>query len=82
MPNYEYRCRTCGHRLEKIQAYGEEPLTTCPECEGVLVRVISPPGFQFKEGKPSSKRRTQRVGNRDIPIHQTEEGHWEQDRIR
>lgn len=80
MPNYEYRCKTCGHRFEKIQAYGEEPLTTCTKCEGVLVRVISPPGFQFKGGKPS-KERVKRVGKREIPIHQTDEGHWEQDGI-
>jgi len=81
MPNYEYRCKTCDHRFEKIQAFGEEPLTTCPKCEGELVRVISPPGFNFKGGKPSAEKRTQRVGNHDIPIHQTEEGHWEQDRL-
>lgn len=82
MPNYEYRCKSCDHRFEKIQAYGEEPVTTCPKCERVLVRVISPPGFIIKEGKPSTERRTQRVGNRDIPIHQTEDGHWEQDGLR
>ena len=81
MPNYEYLCKGCDHRFEKKQAFGEEPLTTCPQCEGVLVRVIHPPGILFKGGKPSAERRTQRVGNRDVPIHQTEEGHWEQDRI-
>ena len=80
MPNYAYRCKDCGHQFEKIQAYGEEPLTTCPECEGVLVRVISAPGFIFKGGAPS-KKRTHRVGNREKPIHQTDDGHWEQDGI-
>lgn len=81
MPIYEYLCTSCSHRFEKRQAFGEEPLTTCPKCEGVLRRVIFPPGFFFKGGKPSAERRTQRVGNHDVPIHQTEEGHWEQDRI-
>ena len=77
MPLYEYRCRSCDHQFEKIQAFGEEPVTTCPKCEGVLVRVISPAPAIFKEGKPS-KQRTHRVGKRDIPVHQTDEGHWEQ----
>ncbi|KKN16881.1 hypothetical protein LCGC14_0971430 [marine sediment metagenome] len=81
MPNYEYRCESCEHRFEKRQAFGEEPITTCPECEGVLVRVIHPVPAIFKGGKPSAGKRTQKVGTRDVPIHQTEEGHWEQDRI-
>ena len=82
MPNYEYRCRDCKHQFELMQAYGEEPVTICPECEGIVVRVISPVVAIFKGGKPSKGKRTHRVGKRDIPIHQTEEGHWEQDRIR
>ncbi len=84
MPIYEYECQNkdCGHRFEKIQAYGEEPVTTCPKCEGIVVRVISSPSFNFKGGKPSGETRMQRVGNREVPVHQTEEGHWEQDRIR
>ena len=82
MPNYEYRCESCEHRFEKLQAFGEEPITTCPKCEGVLVRVIFAVPAIFKGGKPSARKRTQKVGNRDVPIHQAEEGHWEQDRIR
>lgn len=82
MPTYEYECQDCWHRFEKVQAFGEEPVTTCPKCEGEVKRVISAPAVVFKGGKPSSERRTQRVGQRDIPIHQTENGHWEQDGIR
>ena len=81
MPIYEYKCRACEHRFERKQAFGEEPITTCPKCQGVLVRVIHPANFIFKGGKPSGERRMQQVGNRDVPIHQTEEGHWEQDGI-
>ena len=55
-------------------------MTTCPkpDCDGVLIRIISPPGFNFKGGKPSEEIKKHRVSNRDISIHQTEEGHWEQ----
>ena len=81
MPKYEYRCLTCDHRMEISQAYGEEPITECSECQGILVRVIFPSPAIFKGGAPS-KERTHKVGNRDIPIQQTEEGHWEQRGVR
>ena len=86
MPLYQYRCDQCRKEFEKIQAFGEEPLTVCPElgCGGILVRVIfdskSPPGFHFKGGRPSAAR-SHRVGKRDIPVHQTEDGHFEQSGI-
>lgn len=82
MPLYEYECQNkkCGHRFQKLQAHGEEMVTICPECDCELKRVISL--SNLKRWKPSTERRTQRVGNRDIPIHQTEDGHWEQDRLR
>ncbi len=48
MPIYEYKCESCGHRLEALQRISEDPLTTCPECGGELKRLISAPAFQFK----------------------------------
>jgi len=79
MPIYEYECqdKDCGHRFEKKQAFGEEPVTTCPKCEGEVKRVISAPAFQFKGGNPSGRKRMYQ----GRPVHQTEEGHWEQDGI-
>ena len=80
MPNYEYECQDCDHRFEKLQAYGEEPVTTCPKCQGEVKRLISV--SHPKRWKPSTETKTHRVGNHDIPIHQTEDGHWEQGGIR
>ena len=77
MPTYVYRCTACKHTFEKIQAFGEEPVTTCPECQGVLVRVIHAAPAIFKGGAPS-KQRTMKHGGREKPIVQTEEGHWEE----
>lgn len=77
MPLYEYRCKSCDHRFEKTQALGEEPMTTCPKCQGILVRVIFPIPAIFKGGKPS-KERSHRVGKHNIPVRQTDDGHWEQ----
>ncbi len=48
MPIYEYRCLKCGQRIEKLQKFADDPLTTCESCGGKLERVISPPAIQFK----------------------------------
>ena len=50
MPIYEYRCRKCGHTLEKIQKVGDPLLTECPACRGPLEKLISTVAVQFKGG--------------------------------
>jgi putative FmdB family regulatory protein len=47
MPLYEYRCLSCGHRLELIQRMGEGPPAACPECGGELKRVFGRVAVQF-----------------------------------
>jgi len=48
MPTYEYRCKSCGHELEVQQAFTDEPLTECPECQGPLRKVYGNVGISFK----------------------------------
>ena len=48
MPLYEYECDDCGHRFERIRKFSDPPLTTCPECEGPIRKLLSPPAIQFK----------------------------------
>lgn len=48
MPLYEYQCQRCQRRVEKIQSFTAEPLTTCEACGGPLERLISAPAIQFK----------------------------------
>lgn len=48
MPMYEYRCTSCGERLEVLQHMGAAPLLDCPECHGVLEKMISAPALHFK----------------------------------
>ncbi|MFP5577350.1 MAG: FmdB family zinc ribbon protein [Acidimicrobiia bacterium] len=48
MPTYEYRCKSCGHEMEVQQAFSDEPLDTCPECEGPLRKVYGNVGIAFK----------------------------------
>ncbi|MBN1585980.1 MAG: zinc ribbon domain-containing protein [Candidatus Omnitrophica bacterium] len=48
MPTYDYECVN-GHRFERFQSMTEEPLRTCPECNGAAVRLIGAgAGFIFK----------------------------------
>src|SRR5437870_3037853 len=32
MPNYDYRCTSCGYEQEIFQRMSEAPVTTCPNC--------------------------------------------------
>ncbi|MCS7221591.1 MAG: FmdB family zinc ribbon protein [Anaerolineae bacterium] len=48
MPVYEYECEACGLRFERVQHFSDDPLRTCPECEGPIHRIIHPVGIIFK----------------------------------
>jgi putative FmdB family regulatory protein len=48
MPTYEYACTACGHRLEAVQSFTDDPLTECPECGAALRKVYSPVGIVLK----------------------------------
>src|SRR5450432_2313331 len=48
MPLYEYECKKCHHRIEKIQSFSARHMKKCPDCGGLLEQVISAPAVQFK----------------------------------
>lgn len=48
MPLYEYQCKKCGHRFEKIQSFSAEDVKECPVCHGEVERLISAPAIRFK----------------------------------
>ena len=48
MPTYEYACKNCGEHLEVVQSFKDDPLTTCPQCEGELRKVFGAIGIAFK----------------------------------
>ena len=48
MPTYEYACTTCGHQLEAVQKFSDDPLTECPECGGALRKVYGAVGIVLK----------------------------------
>ena len=40
MPTYDYRCNECAHEFEAFQRISEDPLDTCPKCNGNIKRLI------------------------------------------
>ena len=48
MPLYEYECKKCHHRFERIQKFSDRHVKKCPECGGPIEQLISAPAVQFK----------------------------------
>ena len=48
MPLYEYKCKKCGHRFERIQKFSDPDPKKCPECGGKIERLLHAPAVQFK----------------------------------
>ncbi|HEY6351494.1 MAG TPA: zinc ribbon domain-containing protein [Candidatus Angelobacter sp.] len=49
MPIYEYQCKKCKHRFEKIhQRFSDARVKKCPECGGPVEQLLSSPAVQFK----------------------------------
>lgn len=65
MPTYQYRCKSCGHEFDVVQAFTDDPLEECPECQGALKKVYGNVGIAFKgsgfyknDARGSSKTKT------------------------
>ena len=48
MPLYEYQCKKCKHKFEKIQKFSDPPVRQCPECGSPVEKVMHAPNVQFK----------------------------------
>lgn len=48
MPLYEYKCKKCARRVEKIRKFSDPPLTVCESCGGELEQLLSSPAIRFK----------------------------------
>jgi len=48
MPLYEYQCKKCHHRFERIQKFSDPHVKKCPDCGGPVEQLVSAPAVQFK----------------------------------
>jgi len=49
VPLYEYECKKCHHRFERIQQFSDKPVRRCPKCKtGRVEKLISSPAVHFK----------------------------------
>ncbi len=48
MPTYEYLCKNCGERFEKVQSFSARPLKKHESCGGELQKVFHASGVVFK----------------------------------
>jgi putative FmdB family regulatory protein len=48
VPLYEYQCKKCKHKFEKIQKFSARAIKKCPECGGPLEKIQHAPNVQFK----------------------------------
>ena len=48
MPTYEYECNLCRNRFDRRQRFDDEPVSTCPQCQGRARRVFHAVPIVFK----------------------------------
>ena len=49
MPIYEYKCKACDHKFDKLQRINDPAFTDCPDCgQPELRKLVSAAGFRLK----------------------------------
>lgn len=48
MPTYSYACTTCDNKFDVVQAFSDDALTDCPQCDGRLRKLFGKVGVVFK----------------------------------
>lgn len=50
MPIYEYECESCRNVFEITQRMTDDPLSSCPDCDGSVKKIVSRSSFLLKGG--------------------------------
>jgi len=48
VPTYSYACTVCDNKFDIQQAFSDESLTECPQCQGRLRKLFNSVGIVFK----------------------------------
>ena len=50
MPTYDFKCLDCNYTFEEFQKMTDDPLQSCPSCNGNLKRLIGAGGAPIFKG--------------------------------
>jgi putative FmdB family regulatory protein len=48
VPTYSYACTQCDNKFDAVQAFSDDALTECPQCDGRLRKLFGKVGVVFK----------------------------------
>jgi putative FmdB family regulatory protein len=48
VPTYSYACTECDNKFDVVQAFSDDALTDCPQCDGRLRKLFGKVGVVFK----------------------------------
>ena len=48
MPTYSYACTECANKFDVVQAFTDDSITECPQCDGRLRKLFGKVGVVFK----------------------------------
>ncbi len=76
MPTYEYKCLICDNKFEIFQSMKDEPVKSCPKCNGDVKRLIGSgagtifkgTGFYHTDYKNSSKSSDKKMPDKSKPV--------------
>jgi putative FmdB family regulatory protein len=48
VPTYSYACTECDNKFDVVQAFSDDALSECPQCDGRLRKLFGKVGVVFK----------------------------------
>jgi putative FmdB family regulatory protein len=72
MPVYEYECEPCRVVYEVRQAIRDQPLQTCPRCQGGVTRVMSAPNLNLQNFASPTEARYAKLSAGDEVVKERE----------
>jgi len=80
MPTYDYICKECSHEFELFQGIHDDAVKICPECNGIVRRIISGgagiifkgSGFYVTDNKNNASKSSSAASkNSEVPKKET-----------
>jgi len=66
MPNYDYKCKECGHEAVMSHSFKVKPEFACPDCENLMVKVFKSINFSVRNNIVAQRIKDQYVRESDM----------------